>query len=109
MTKREDTCSILYDEAYSRLLCKRSAIGASGVMMIRQVSGTLTSRMAFRFTFFRFDFDPSVATNLQILAWAKLGKLHDEDEPYRCHASLARRKDWKEDISQGRRVMCIAD
>ena len=50
--------------SYSRLLDRRSDIGAAGSMMVSHVFTTSTSRMALRETFFRVDFEPSVATSL---------------------------------------------
>jgi hypothetical protein len=49
---------------HSRLLDRRRAIGTAGSMMVSHVLTTSTSRMALRETFFRFDFEPSVATSL---------------------------------------------
>jgi hypothetical protein len=46
------------------LLDRRSAIGAAGSMIVSHVLDTSTSRMALRETFFRFDFEPRVATSL---------------------------------------------
>lgn len=39
-------------------------MGAAGSMMVSHVFTTSTSRMALRETFFRVDFEPSVATSL---------------------------------------------
>ena len=50
--------------SYRRLLDRRSDMGAAGSMMVSHVFTTSTSRMALRETFFRVDFEPSVATSL---------------------------------------------
>ena len=49
---------------HSRLLWSLNAIGTSGVMMMPQVLGTSTSRIALRFTFLRTDLGPKVASSL---------------------------------------------
>jgi hypothetical protein len=56
---------ILRRYTHNRLLCSLSAIGASGCMIVSQAFGTLTLMIAFLLTFFKTDFEPSVATNLQ--------------------------------------------
>ena len=58
--------------SYSRLLDRRSDMGAAGSMMVSHVFTTSTSRMALRETFFRFDFEPSVATSL-VSKWSAPG------------------------------------
>jgi hypothetical protein len=55
---------VRYGAAHRRLLCSLSAIGASGVMIMSQVFGTSTSRIALRFTLLRIDLEPNVATSL---------------------------------------------
>ena len=57
---------------HRRLLDRRSDIGAAGSMMVSHVLTTSTSRMALRETFFRFDFEPSVATSL-VSKWSAPG------------------------------------
>lgn len=52
------------ETTHRRLLDRRSDMGAAGSIMVSQVLTTSTSRMALRETFFRFDFEPSVATSL---------------------------------------------
>lgn len=52
------------EATHKRLLDRRSDMGAAGSMMVSHVFTTSTSRMALRETFFRFDFEPSVATSL---------------------------------------------
>ena len=60
-------------------------MGASGLMMTLQVLGTSTSRIALRLTFFRFDFDPKVATSL-LLSMDCVGK-EDLVAPYQTVAT----------------------
>lgn len=50
--------------AYNKLPCSRSAIGASGSMMTLHALGTSTSCMAFRLIRLAIDRDPRVATSL---------------------------------------------
>ena len=57
--------------SYRRLLDRRSDMGAAGSMMVSHVFTTSTSRMALRETFFRVDFEPSVATSL-ISEWSAI-------------------------------------
>jgi len=57
---------------HSKLLDRRNAIGAAGSMMVSHVLTTSTSRMALRETFFKFDFEPSVATSL-VSEWSAIG------------------------------------
>jgi hypothetical protein len=50
--------------SYRRLLDRRRDMGAAGSIMVSHVLTTSTSRIALRETFFRVDFEPSVATSL---------------------------------------------
>ena len=50
-------------------------MGAAGSMMVSHVLTTFTSRMALRETFFRFDFEPSVATSL-VSEWSAISVFH---------------------------------
>jgi hypothetical protein len=81
--------------AHRRLLDKRSAIGAAGSMMVSHVLDTSTSRMALRETFFRFDFEPSVATSLasERSVSTRRGRGHEKGAiPDGCDAIFARRE-----------------
>ena len=50
---------------YKRLLCRRSANGTSGVMMVSQAFGTSTSTICLRVIFLvKVDLAPNVATSL---------------------------------------------
>lgn len=74
MSRLQDICTL---GTYSKLLCNRNAIGASGWMMMLHVFGTSTSKIAFRLIFLEFDRDPSVATSLSMSAqcwdWGFIG------------------------------------
>jgi hypothetical protein len=56
-------------------------MGAAGSMMVSHVFTTSTSRMALRETFFRVDFEPSVATSL-VSEWSAIdvSSVYRQDE-----------------------------
>lgn len=54
-------------KSYSKLPCKRSAIGASGSMMTLHALDTSTSCIALRLIRLAMDRDPRVATSLWVL------------------------------------------
>jgi hypothetical protein len=74
LSRHDKEESTLVRATYRRLLDKRSAIGAAGSMMVSHVLDTSTSRMALRETFFRFDFEPRVATSL-VSEWSAVDVL----------------------------------
>lgn len=83
------------EATYSKLPCRRSAIGASGLIMTLHASGTSTSRMALRLTRRVMDLDPRVATSL----WLSDGTGENDIElwlrglPDGCDTVLGRRED----------------
>jgi hypothetical protein len=78
---------------YRRLPCRRKAIGAEGSWMVLHASGTFTSRIALRVTFFKVDFEPSVATSLVLGVSAHAIQASMENEPDGCHAVLSAGED----------------
>ena len=83
------------EATHSKLPCRRSAIGASGLMMTLHASGTSTSRMALRLTRRVMDLDPRVATSLWLSDGARESGIESwlRGLPDGCDTVLWRRED----------------